>query len=857
MKFNFSFRLFFPLVILAGLPALASGQVVINEYSCANITGPTDNFGSNEDWAELYNTTGSAVSLNGWYISNKASNIIKWQISSASIPANGRLIIWFSGRNINSGANLHTNFKLKQTKPDVLILANASATVVDSFTLKTHQKDHSRGRTTDGANTWAVFPTPTFNAANSGAWANYVTTPTLSVAPGFYGGTQNVTITCPDPNTTIHYTTNGFAPTTTDPTYSGPVAVSTTTVLRAKAFSSTSNVPASFVASATYFIGVTHTIAVVSVFGDQLATLLGGNSGVNPETGLQYFNKSGQYKAFSHGLTNKHGNDSWSYPQRGIDFVSMDQYGYNYTIKEKLFDTKQRKSFQRVILKAAANDNYPFEVPGSGYNWGPSSELGGAHIRDAFVNHVCQTRGLYLDERSYEPIAMYMNGQYWGVYELREKVDDADFTNYYYNSPSYFKNTADEDSLQMLKTWGGTWSAYGGNTAQSDWMMLKNYITGNSMAVQANYNTAAAQLNVKSFSDYIIQGSYCVLSDWLNWNTEWWHAKYVNATHKKWRWNLWDEDATFGQYINYTGIPNQSLTASPCDLTGLPDPGGQGMIPIFNALMQNPGYKTYFINRYTDLLNTAFSCQTLTKVLDSLKVILTPEMAAHCTKWGGSVAQWSSNWAALRNYITQRCTTAFTALGPPCFQLTGPHVITVDVSPAGAGTVFLNSLHLQTFQWSGSYFGGNPIDMIAKANTGYTFDHWEMQNHTPIAPTTTTTDSIGIDLATQGDNFVAVFRQDAGPSGGTVMAVPTGFSPNGDGINDMLFVLGSFYKDLHFTVYDRWGQVIFETSDRNTGWDGKFKGKDVGSGVYAYKLTYTKPDTGEFIQQSGNITLLR
>ena len=100
------------------------------------------------------------------------------------------------------------------------------------------------------------------------------------------------------------------------------------------------------------------------------------------------------------------------------------------SLNYKLFTRTTRDHFQRIIIKAAANDNYPFES--------------GAHIRDAYCHTLSQDAHLHLDERSYEACEMYVNGQYWGVYEIREKVDDKDFTSYNYSQ--------DEPNIQMLKT---------------------------------------------------------------------------------------------------------------------------------------------------------------------------------------------------------------------------------------------------------------------------------------------------------------------------------------------------------------------------------------------------------------------
>ena len=96
-----------------------------------------------------------------------------------------------------------------------------------------------------------------------------------------------------------------------------------------------------------------------------------------------------------------------------------------------------------------------------------------------------------MDERSYVACIVYLNGNYWGVYELREKVDDHDFTDYYYDQ--------DKNNLQYLKTWGGTWSEYGGPAAQNDWDTFKNFVLSNPMSNQANYQI------VKKFMELLIK----------------------------------------------------------------------------------------------------------------------------------------------------------------------------------------------------------------------------------------------------------------------------------------------------------------------------------------------------------------
>ena len=808
----------------------AKSQVMINEFSCSN-TSSVDNFGETPDWIELYNSGGSSISLAGYFLSDKISNPTKWPIpSGVSIPAGGFIKIWASGKNTVVGPNIHAGIKFTQTKPEDIVFADPAGVIIDGFALNPTQVNHSRGRTTNGAATWSVFATPTPAANNTGAMLEYASRPVMSVASGFYSGAQTVSITTSGVGLTIRYTTDGSIPTTTSTLYSAPVNVSVTTVLRARAFSANPLEPASFIESNTYFINQTHTIPVVSVFGDLTDDLLGGSS-ITAETGLEYYNAAKVLIAETNGETNEHGNDSWAYNQRGFDYISKDEMGYNYAVNSPIFVNTSRASFQRLIFKAAANDNYPF-APGAP-----------AHIRDSYAHTLSQRADLYMDERSWAPAIVYLNGQYWGVYDVREKIDDLDFTDFYAKQ--------DDPYVQFLQTWGGTWSAYGGAQAQTDWNFIRNYITSNSMAVPANYAFVDSVFNIKSFVDYFVFNSWLATSDWLDWNTAWWRGLDPAGDKKKWRYTLWDMDAILGHYINYTGIPDPSPNADPCNVEGLPDPGGQGHTQILNALMANPDFKQYYQSRYIDLMNTKLNCSFALPLLDSMVAVIDPEMTGQCAKWGGSYSTWKANANTFRSEIDQRCTSLTQGL-IDCYSLTGPYAVTFDVSPAGAGNIEINSIIPSSYIYSGNYFGGIVTKLKAIPNGVYVFDHWEMPSHTPTPSSVSDTAEVTF---TTSENVIAVFRMTDEPQGGSEVGIPNVFSPNGDNNNDILFVLGSIDK-LDFHIYNRWGQEVFKTNDRAEGWDGTFMGQPCNPGVFAYRVSGIMPG-GEKIEKKGNITLVR
>jgi len=708
-------------------------QIVINEYSCSNVNGINDAYGNREDWVELFNTTGAPIDLTGFYLSNKSTNLMKWQIPSGSIPANGFKMVFCSKRNTVNGTQLHPNFNLKQTEGDWIILANTSGVVVDSIKIIHMTKaDHSVGRSTNGAVDWKLFTTPTPNANNTGSQNFYEPKPVMSLAPGFYPGAQSVTITCSNPTASIRYTTNGSNPTTTSTLYTGPINITTTTVLRAAAFGTNQS---SFIETNTYFINVTHTVPVVSVCSQGVFNLV-ANGNQTPVVGaFELFEDNGAFIDEGQGDFNKHGNDSWAYDQRGFDYITRDEFGYAAGLEHQIFPEKTRDNFQRVILKPAASDNYSFE--------------NGAHIRDAFIHTLSIRSDMKLDERTWRPCVVYLNGQYWGVYEIREKADDHDYTDYYFDQNKF--------NLQYLKTWGATWQEYGAPNAQPDWTALRNYINTNSMAVPANFNYVDSLLNWESLCDYFVFNSYVVNQDWLNWNTAWWRGMDPLGDKKKWRYTLWDMDATFGHYINYTGIPDPTANADPCNVENLPNPGGQGHTDILEKLInENPVVEQYYITRYIDLVNTYFSCAYMNTLLDSMVNEISPEMTGQATKWGGSFAGWQSRVQQMRDFMNLRCTALEQGL-IDCYNLTGPFNVTFDVSPALSGEIKVNSVWAPTYPWATSYYGGIATNIIAQPLPGYVFDHWEYTTGPLALPITSDTNSLNINGV---ENIVAVFVLD-------------------------------------------------------------------------------------------------
>jgi hypothetical protein len=727
-----------PFVIILCLPFTLLSQVVINEYSVSNLSSFTDNFGQYEDWFELYNTGLSSMDLGGYYLSDDPQDSLKWQFPEGSIIAAGGFVkIWTTGRNLISGNNYHTNFRLSQTKdePEHIILTNPSGVIVDQVQLAITQKEHARGRTTDGSVAWSIFTSPTPGSSNNNATAYdaYAAAPQMSEIAGFYDDPVSVSITNTEPNSTVHYTSSGSEPTISSPTYSGPIDVSSTQIVIARTFSNNPSVLPSLLTFNTYFINESHSLGVMSTSADQLDNLLNGNQSLRPFGTFEYFNAEGERTNIGYGEFNEHGQDSWVHDQRSIDYISRDECGYNYAIREQLVPFTDRDEYQRIILRAAGDDNYP----------GIDTS---ALLRDYFIQNTATKGGLHLDCRKGQKGVLYVNGQYWGVYGFREKVNDHDYTGYYYDQGKY--------DIYYLMLWGGSWAEYGGQAAWDDWNDLHNFIKFNDMSNQENYEYVKTRLDYTSLVDYILINSYVVCSDWINWNVGWWRGTNPEGGHQKWGYVLWDEDATFNHYINYTGVPGTTPYVPPCYPEGLTsDP--EEHIVMLNHLLDNEEFATYYVSRYVDLYNTVFRPENMIAYLDSIEAEMAPEMPQHVARWGGSLQQWQNNVQKIRNFINTRHSYLPSGFNN-CYDLTGPYEFNVAIDPPGAGIVRVNTVMVENSGWGGYYFGNIDTELEAiEISPNYQFDHWELYNHTPEPSDTAHIVTINL---TTGDYMTAVFE---------------------------------------------------------------------------------------------------
>ena len=746
-------------VCLLMCSALSSNaQIVINEMSAANMATQLDGFGKHEDWIELYNPGATAVSLLDWHLSDDKTKPTKFQIpADIEVPAGGYIVIFCSGRGDVYDNVIHTSFKVSQTKntPEEITLSNPQGLIVDSKKVKTIQKDHAYGRKNDAGSDWGITTVPTPGASNNTVayYEDYAAKPKMDTIAGFYPAPFLLSLSSDNPTDIIRYTDNGNEPTLTSAKFVAPINILNTKVIKAKVFSEDSTLLPSFTEFNTFFINenLTFTMPIISVSGTSLLALANGNQSLRPLAVLEMFGTDKTRVARTTGEMNSHGQDSWVNDQRSIDWVSRDEMGVNAAINEVLFPgLTDRSEFQRIILRAAGDDNYP-----GGSDWpGNNSQPLAAHMRDAYTQNLAKRDSLHLDVRAGSKAIVYVNGRYWGVYDLRELPDDHDYTDYNFNQGKY--------DLDYLLSWGGTWAEYASTSepeVKAEWNSLVDFIKDNDMADPSNFDIVKEQFDYQSLVDYMLVNSFANASDWLNYNTGWWRGTNPDGGHRKWGYILWDLDATYAYYINYTGILDTGATAPPCnveqiDLTDWAqwDPYPQQHLDILKKLQDNPEFRQYWVTRQADLSKSTFGCENMLQYFDEVHASIDPEMPRHIQKWGGTYTQWQGNVARLRHFIERRCEYFSTGL-PECYNLTGPFNTVLMVDPPLSGSIQANTLTYKEFPTETPFFGN--IDLLLKAIPAgnNSFVRWEAKHHSFTDSTMLNT---SLDM-TQPDTIIAYF----------------------------------------------------------------------------------------------------
>jgi len=640
----------------------------------------------------------------------------------------------------------------------------------------------------------------------------------------------------------------------------------------------------SFCETTTYFITPGHKtlnsdFGVISLAIDKADTSWFNTP--NPVQGttihVEYFDKE---KQVSEGYGNlwRPVNEEWRTAQRGAQIGIDDRYGFGCNFNGTVFNVDSlgastRSVFPMLHMKAGDIESHSTPI---GYTAGTSEGTG---LRDVFIQTLATKYNLNVSPLHVKPVITFINGKYRGVYSLMEVYDK-------YYEQFYNKQSADSADLRYYHYSDGSVTYNDGSATPPNLNNFKrdvyDYIMKNPMNIDSRYNTAMSRLDKASFMDYMILNSFFLNADPWRYNVAYAKGSISNRPGSKWHYYLWNMPATLG----FTFVTNPGQTGindalvSPCYLHTPPFGtvsllGGNGHGDMLALLMGtytgkqtwgNASFQREYRNRYMDLMNGALKCENLNSHLAYVNRLYRDEMLCHENSCPDKDAAfltakdlWDTNMVRLKSFLSVRCDAVAKSFGKNgCYGLSGPFTIGVKVEPAGAGVVRLNSTELPFYRWEGKYYLTTLSFKAMPSDPKYVFDHWEFTAHTPILPASM--DSTAIVFA-MNDEVTAVFTDKSTgiETTGDGMNIPTGFTPNGDGINDYFRVLGAgkHMSEFDMRVFNRWGEEVFRSTDPTTmGWDGMYKGQSAVTGVYAYVITY-KNIYGEYKLAKGNVTLTR
>ena len=627
---------------------------------------------------------------------------------------------------------LHTNFKLS-SEGESLQLTNLDSVLVDEITFPSIPPDLSFGRKPDGSNQWVFFNNSTPGDSNTTEGFSDVTdNPVVSAPSGFYSGIVSVTVSPGANGGTIYYTLDGSEPTTSSAVYSNPVLISSTKVLRVKAFN-TGMIPSKTVTN-TYLINFNTQLPVFSLstnpenlfdeetgiytYGDSAETsfpYFGANFWKDWEkpVHVEYFENNGTDNGFSMDAGVKiFGNWSRGFDQKSLAIFARGRYGYS-SIKYKLFPNLPFTEYQAFVLRNSGND------------WNSTM------LRDGLMTNIVD--GVGIDKQAFKQTVVFLNGEYWGIHNLREKVNEHFLAQHHNLYP---------DSLDILENNGEV--VQGDST---DYLSLISFIQNNSLANSANYEFVKTKIDVENFIKYFVAEIYFANTDWPGNNVKFWR----NHLNGKWRWIMYDTDFGFGLF-NYDGYKHNTLEFA-TEPNGPDWPNPPWSTLLLRKLLENESFKNDFINRFSDFYNTIFKAAIVNEKITFFKSLIEAEIPGHIQRWNTfDYNQWLNNVQRLRDFANQRLFYMQMHFIQK-FGLTGVAPVNLAISDTAMGSIKINSLLIDKPSWTGSYFYGVPVKIIAQPKPGYRFVKWEGSDISSI-------DSLNVTL-NSAYNLTAIFSVDS------------------------------------------------------------------------------------------------
>lgn len=619
-------------------------------------------------------------------------------IGTTELPVNPRNIALLKLET----TQLHTNFKL-DADGESLYLSKPSGEIADSVRIGILKLNTSFGRSVKKDSEWVIYASSTPNKVNSGEEFSIEkpANPVFSSPGGIYPSALSLRLTAPNAKDTIYYTMDGSVPTRTSFIYTSEINIITSKVIRACILKS-GMIPGETITN-SFILSGAKKIPVVSVSMNP-ADLWDYYTGIyvkgpNAEANNPYFGSNfwmDWEKACHFELiettgnkvidvdagTKIYGNWSRANAQKSMAFYCRKGYGAEY-FKYKIFDERPYDEYKDIVLRNSGND------------WNNTM------FRDGLMTGL--TLGMNLDQQAFRPATFYLNGEYWGILNIREKINEHMIA---------LHHDVDPDEVSILEGNGNV--VIGTNT---DYLTMMNYLAQNTLSVPANYAKMHDWIDVSSFIDYYASEIFFRNHDWPGNNIKYWKT---NDSGGRWRWILFDTD--FGMGI-WNSQPSENTLELATATNGPSWPNPPWSTLLFRRLLENSEFRNQFVNRFADLLNSRFSVENVYKAIDKKKELIVDEIGKHYQKWNtDQYNNWYSNVQAVINFANGRPSNVYNHIRQK-FNFQNPQNITARADST-QGYIQLNSLKLTKFPWKGAYFPDVPVSLTAVPLAGYRFVKW-------------------------------------------------------------------------------------------------------------------------------------
>ncbi len=690
----------------------ANAQLLINEFLASNTTVNVDekDYYDYNDWIELYNSSEEAIDLTNYTLTDNLSDSLKWIFPEGTlINAKDYLLIWADGKDKIPGEQdtllltdtlfirvnvLHTNFKLS-AEGEAIGLFDANGKAIDKITFGKQAGDVSFGRKLEEPEKWFYYSVPTPNETNNTIEAlsiAYTETPTHSQNGGIFPATPiTVELSTTEPDATIRYTMDGSVPTEKSFEYTAPIQVHYPLVIRSRTFKA--GKLASKINTQSYLIDNTTNLPTISIstVDNDLWNLKYGiyqNSYKNREVPatMEMFDSDGKLLFGVNAGIELFGSNIFNAQQKPFDVALKGKFGTD-DLGYPLFEERGEIVYKNFVLRNGGNDT------------------GLSYFRDALVMSIIEKSNLKIDYQAFEPVAVYLNGIYWGIYNLREKLNER-YVSYLHNvNPNAIDILEDDIELNHGKV--------------DDYKTLIEFIKNEDLAIPANYDYVASQIDMDNYLDYKILKIF--IGYWVDLvNLKYW--KHQDGG--KWQYLAFDLEHSFAE-----------LTGDACEVNTIERVmNGGSELPewstlVFTKLLQNTQFKNEFVQRFLGYLETTFNSEHIIEIINELEKIYDPEMPDHINKWSfdsnaiPSYNSWKSEVEALRNFAECRPAAVYQHL-KDFVEEQEIVSISIEVPSYKTGNIFINEVKLKEGLFKGEYIKNQEIRIVAQANIGNQFENW-------------------------------------------------------------------------------------------------------------------------------------